>query len=404
VPRPVLSGRAAGRCSRPDKTGRGTLVAVCAGLLSLVLARAGAAEAATRPTGPAPAANAALQYWLAFAVLPVLNDEEDALVAQFATAPIDEKVEKVVSRSETALRLMHRGAALRHCDWGLNLEADGPGTMLPHLAKARQLCRLACLRARWRFERGEDQAAFDDLTAVFRLARHLEQDSILIGILVRIALERGAITVAAARLPRAKPEALRAFRDAIGALPPTATMKDAIEAERRFCLGWIRRKFDETGPKKGLAALLVLMGKDEDAKAVLKATGGTEEGLRKFLDEADAFYTELADLQPLTRDEFEPAVRAFEEKVEKANHLIKMLVPAVGRSWYSEAAARTKLAMLKAAIDVALEGKAALEKHKDPYGDGPFGYKALRGKAFELRSRLVVPKKGPVVLRVGGGG
>ena len=54
-----------------------------------------------------------------------------------------------------------------------------------------------------------------------------------------------------------------------------------------------------------------------------------------------------------------------------------------------------------AAVDVALDGKDALTQHAGPFGGGPFQYKPLETGGFELKSRLTVPKKGPVTLTVG---
>ena len=50
---------------------------------------------------------------------------------------------------------------------------------------------------------------------------------------------------------------------------------------------------------------------------------------------------------------------------------------------------RARFAMLKAAVAVARDGQAALAKHNDPFGQGPFEYKALP-QGFELKSKFVM--------------
>jgi len=49
--------------------------------------------------------------------------------------------------------------------------------------------------------------------------------------------------------------------------------------------------------------------------------------------------------------------------------------------------ADARLALFKAAVAVARGGPAALKDVKDPFGDGPFAYKAADG-GFELTSKL----------------
>jgi hypothetical protein len=53
-----------------------------------------------------------------------------------------------------------------------------------------------------------------------------------------------------------------------------------------------------------------------------------------------------------------------------------------------ESTAHCRLVLFQTALDVLRRGRAALNDHPDPYGDGPFEYKALEG-GFELGSALV---------------
>ena len=73
------------------------------------------------PLGPARADappglgdNAALKYWQAFAQLPKLTDaQERKLREEYLTMPLDAHAREIVNRADYALRMMHRGAALR---------------------------------------------------------------------------------------------------------------------------------------------------------------------------------------------------------------------------------------------------------------------------------------------------
>jgi len=176
---------------------------------------------------------AAKVYDEAFKVMPELTEADEDLLKACATVDLDTPVRRIVARSEKALELMHRAAALKECTWGTNLE-DEPGAYLPHLEKARQMAWLACLRARWLFKKKRDHEAFDDLAAVLVMGRRVERESLLIGLLVRLALERDAVGVAAANLVDRNREALKAFATRLDALPPPTHLGSSSR--------WIRQR------------------------------------------------------------------------------------------------------------------------------------------------------------------
>src|SRR5947209_19313859 len=70
-----------------------------------------------------PGDNAALKYWQAFAQLPKFTDaQEHKLNAEFLTMPVDAHAREIVAKADHALRMMHRAATMRRCDWGLDYE------------------------------------------------------------------------------------------------------------------------------------------------------------------------------------------------------------------------------------------------------------------------------------------
>src|SRR2546422_6371327 len=67
------------------------------------------------------AANAALQYWQAFAKMPTLDMDQEHLIQQWQTVSLDDPaVQKLIADSHTSLMYLQRGAALPQCDWGLD--------------------------------------------------------------------------------------------------------------------------------------------------------------------------------------------------------------------------------------------------------------------------------------------
>ncbi|MGH7193387.1 MAG: hypothetical protein ACREJM_07605, partial [Candidatus Saccharimonadales bacterium] len=92
----------------------------------LSLAEAGAAA----PSGLG--ANAALKYWQGFAALPTFSDAEaEKLHSHYLTMPLDAQARQTVDKADYSLKMMHYGAVLPDCDWGLAME-EGVEALLPY--------------------------------------------------------------------------------------------------------------------------------------------------------------------------------------------------------------------------------------------------------------------------------
>src|SRR5262245_22650536 len=105
--------------------------------LLLILALLGTALGVPAASSYRTDINPALLYWQAFNQLPELSPEERQLFDRRQFAPTDEQYAALVRRYDTVFRLVRRGVnAKPPADWGVDL-GDGPGTLLPHLAKAK---------------------------------------------------------------------------------------------------------------------------------------------------------------------------------------------------------------------------------------------------------------------------
>jgi len=91
----------------------------------------------------------------------------------------------------------------------------------------------------------------------------------------------------------------------------------------------------------------------------------------------------------------------FAMKAKAANPLAGYFLPAMDRVVASQRRAETQMALFKTALAVVQGGPDRLKDIKDPFGDGPFEYRAL-DKGFELKSKLLF-KGQPVMLTVGRG-
>src|SRR5438270_13424546 len=94
--------------------------------LLLSLAPPQPTPAAPQPPDAKPdlAANAALKYWEAFALMPALDKDQETLLAEWNKVPLDESARKLITASQKSRLYLYRGAKLRRCDWSLDYE-DG---------------------------------------------------------------------------------------------------------------------------------------------------------------------------------------------------------------------------------------------------------------------------------------
>jgi hypothetical protein len=364
---------------------------------------------ASADAGPDLGANAALKYWQAFAQLPKMSDaEQNKFLAEYLTMPLDAHARELVTRSDYALRMMHQGAALPRCNWGIDWKAGGIEVLLPQMTAARVLSSVAALRARLRFEEGHNAEALADLLAAQTMGRHVSLDGSLIGVLVGYNIDARMGEALALHLPRLNAATIADLQKRLDALPAGARPATALRDCEENTLDWLILKVKACKDRDGVLAVLTpLMGgpeaKDRDpaeqARALLQACGGTADGLLRRAEEMRPAYAAMAEKLDLPLDRFE--VEAGREAKQRAgNALFKLLFPAVSKVRQAQARAEVRRALLRAAFAVQVEGRDALKKHPDPTDGGSFEYAPFEG-GFELRSRVKQQDDKPVTLTVG---
>ena len=110
-------------------------------------------------------------------------------------------------------------------------------------------------------------------------------------------------------------------------------------------------------------------------------------------------YDELERLISLPPDQFDAQYPAFKERTKANNPLAGVFLPAVDQLLAKERRSEARMAMLLAAIAYVDGGEAKLKAIKDPFGSGPFEFRAL-DKGFELKSKYVYEGQ-PVTLAIG---
>jgi hypothetical protein len=378
-------------------------IVVASSILALIVATSRAQQPAPARSGLGN--NAALRYWQAYAQLPKLDERQEKLLAEPGDGTSDDAA-KLVESGSNALLYLHRGAAIGPCDWGLHPE-DGPYLLLPHLGKGRDLARLACLKARGDFSRGDGAAGVREVGDTFVMGRHLGSDlTAIITYLVQLAVERTAIEAAAPHLAGLDPAALDQLDKRLASLPPGGTLEQCMRVERDSFLEWavshLRQMNDQDPWKQRVLGPFASHPESREAQdkvdKVVAACGGTREGVLRQFEAMRPLYEELGPILRLPRDEFRAKFADLQERA-KSNPVAVEVLPSMTKVYDRDAAGRTRMTMLRAAIAVVRGGPDKARDFKDAAGN-PLEY-AATADGFELRSKVVDDDK-PVTLKVGG--
>jgi len=118
---------------------------------------------------------------------------------------------------------------------------DGPGTLLPHLARVKACCQYLSLHAGAELKSGDREAAAADLNALFRAIDSIRREPILISQLVRIACLQLALQPVWEGLAAHQWTGLElsAIEDELGKLDFLADYEFAMRGERTECELWV---------------------------------------------------------------------------------------------------------------------------------------------------------------------
>ena len=347
--------------------------------------------------------NAALQYWQAFALIPPPEAVTPQMLADWNKVTLDETVRKAVQSSERSLYFMHRAMKYDTCEWGLadELGAEMP---LPHLSKSRELGRLALLRARLRIEDNNAAEAMDDAIATLWLSRNIGRDRWMISRLVQISIEGSVVGFVAANLDHFPEPALRKWEDAVARAPQARKLSAILLDESDLVLAPLKSAVGadaETTWKHWE----VILGRESAAKLKRELKGDPTQ-LKSAVDDALKLWRDLAAAadRPFT-DAVARELGDVQKRAGDSNALVRLFAPSISVPNQAIAVMATKQSMLHAAIVRRLDGAAAFENVRDPFGNGPFvrmpepgGY-VLQSKLKERDGRsvslTVIEKKAP---------
>src|SRR5579863_2632720 len=348
-------------------------------------------------------ANAALKYWAGFALLPSLDDEQEKLLGDWRNVPFNATALSLIDRSRNSREYLFQGAKIDRCDWSLDY-SQGVQLLMPHLVKSRTLAALVALDARHEFEQGHWKAGAEDVSALLRLARHLEMEPMMIQQLVAYSIERTAIDAAAPYLPELKTIMLQAATDLFDTSQSEATLTQMVVQEKQVVPIWLIRELKQAESRKSGSWIDVwkgVFGESPGAEQHFLRPANTLEETISLLEDLLPMYDELAKMTSLPWKEFDARYAEFVKNGASANRFFAEIIPAVGKFSDSQRRRVAQIALLKAALAVVEGGPDKVKTLKDPFGDGPFEYRTL-DHGFELKSKFLIQDK-PMTLTVGQG-
>lgn len=126
---------------------------------------------------------------------------------------------------------------------------------------------------------------------------------------------------------------------------------------------------------------------------LIKAAGGTSQGVLKLLDDLAPLFQKAANIASLPYPECQTQGKTFRQELQTHPNPFALklldLEKLQPREWFIQA----RLAMLRAAREYKLHGEAGLREVADPFGKGPFIYQRFvfegMDRGFELTSSLI---------------
>jgi hypothetical protein len=214
--------------------------------------------------------NAALRYWMAFAVLqdPPADAATTGLLLRVTegNAPWDEsRLGPILDANSEALAILERASRLPSCDWGVEYEL-GPNAPIPHLAKARVLGRLGVLSGFRLAARGETSQAVERWLATVRFSQHVAQGGTLISLFSAQSILIPTLHALASETPRLNAESRAKVDALVRMLPETAfDWPDAMRREESVLATGVRMKLVANVSAQDLGALRTTVSRIADA-------------------------------------------------------------------------------------------------------------------------------------------
>lgn len=335
--------------------------------LASVRAEAGAIALSLLPP-VADSDNAAYLYAQAFRLWGKVNDEAQRQERQIISADEPEvsgpAVTRVLGKYAPAIGLLHKAAALPHCRFEHDYVRPSVAMPLPELADMRLGAWLLRLHALREIAEGRPDSAARDVRAIFRMARHVAENPLLISALVSASIDGLAVKALERILPDlASPELLSIVEP-----PDLDTLRRlsrrAVDMEEAFGLSAIA---DVASAEMGLEVFEAVSTDSVAPQPTLLGSAGACV-FRVFMlaDELRAYRGLMARYRGLAGEPYHKARSALEIRRQDIRGVLsRMLVPALPRCFEAFATAQARN---EAARMIVAAARYRLDNGRPPAG------------------------------------
>lgn len=355
-----------------------------------------------------PPINPALLYWQAAAMLPKLSDAQATELREMALGkqPADPAKLKALSVDSTAKVLRRAAASPAPCDWGL-LKEDGPGMVLPHLSKIRELANLAIVEAEASLTQGKVAEGLDWFLTAHRIARHSGAGETLISFLVQSVIETSVLDAAARRCLGWDEATRRDYVEKLKALPPLHSSQESYHGELVFT-EWMERinQLQEPERTKKLEEVFNMVGDDAKGAAAEKqrfAALMVPETLRQELAANRELHTRAVAAFGKPWKEGKPTLDAIDKDIQQSEFaLVKMVMPASASCYDKGFVVTTLRTMLDAALAHGAQlDEASAATYRDAFEGQPLRLQKSADGALSLVAAEPHPKGKDIHLKLG---
>ena len=222
-----------------------------------------------------------------------------ALTLKGSSGALERELAFVASQNDV-VELLIGASRIEQCDFEVELDTKGPLALMPHLGAMRRALTLVRADGIVKAERGDASAATESFAAAFRMARHVRDDTTLIGTLVGMAGFNLVALEVNAGLDRAvfreqDKATLRQALDRFEGEDPFGTRR-ALRGERRVFIEWLRREYAKgERPSKDWLEFFTLASNEQrhpGSVKLLKAAIERGDSLEPYFIMLDLFYEE----------------------------------------------------------------------------------------------------------------
>lgn len=322
-------------------------------------------------------------------LLPIVGDAELPLRTEPLTEETKALVTQYLADNQQALELLHKGAAIEHSRYPVDL-SKGFETLMPHLSDFRTGARMLELEAILHAENGKPEKVVDSIESTFGLARSISKEPLLISQLVRVACQGLAISTLEHVINRTEftDEQLIELGGTLANAEDPCAMTRAFVGER--CAGLSFFKMPAARIPRvvdgGSSPLSVV------AFALYKFAGLADMDAAIYLDTMND-YIEALEFPPQKRRGAADAVEARFEKTSRIHILLHIIMPGLSRATTIDVRSIAQLHTARAGLAVE-RYRLAAGKFPDTLGDliptyldavpkDPFDGEDLRYKKLE---------------------